>query len=509
MGVVLNYLQLIGSLGPEILVVLTALAVLAVDLVAMRGEPARSRLLVCGGFGLVGLMASAAWLGMISYPTLLHAGVEARSAGMFLADPLTQWVKISLILLSAGSIVLAFESKFTQHAGEYLSIMLMATAGMMFMVSSNDLLQFFISLELTSLSLYILTGFHQGNRASSEAALKYLLFGGMSAAFTLFGFSYIYGITGETNLFQIASHFASGMEVSSSMLWIALAFTAVGFAFKIAAAPFHWWAPDTYEGAPIPSAAMIASGSKLASFFIFGRLLLVSLGHSHGAAGYHAFEQGWIPALCILAAASMVAGNLAALVQTQFKRLLAYSAIAHGGYALLGIIANSEQGISSVIFYMASYGFTILGAFAVCSVVERQTGSSRLSDFAGLSRREPLVALCMMVFMLSLAGIPPLAGFFGKFYLFSSVAAGAPNLGLIWLMILAIATSAVSLYYYLQVMKQIYVREPVSTSAAEPLTVPITTRLLIYLLAAVVILLGLLPGILLNPISESVHSFGF
>jgi NADH-quinone oxidoreductase subunit N len=353
----------------------------------------------------------------------------------------------------------------------------------------------FISLELTSLSLYILTAFNKQNIKSAEAALKYFLFGGMSAAFTLFGLSLVYGLSGSTNLAQIRAVLAGGAPLDP-LLVIAIVMTAIGFGFKVAAVPFHLWAPDAYEGAPTPSAALIASGSKLASFFIFAKVLMVGFAHAGGSGAWHDYKTGWQPAL----------GNLAAIVQSNVKRLLAYSAIAHSGYALLGLLANDSQGVSAVIFYMATYGLTVVGAFGVVSVVEQSAGDARLSNFAGLGRREPLVGFCMMIFMLSLAGIPPLAGFFGKFYLFVAVAAGAPHLGWLWLVIFAIAMSAVSLYYYLQVLKQVYV---VPAPAGKPeMRTAASSKVVLALLAMGVVVLGCAPNLLLGRLLASIQSFG-
>ena len=234
--------------------------------------------------------------------------------------------------------------------------------------------------------------------------------------------------------------------------------TVIGFGFKVAAVPFHLWAPDAYEGAPTPSAAFIASGSKVASFFIFAKVMMIGFAGAEGSGAWRDYASGWVPVIAIVAGLSMILGNLVAIVQSSVKRLLAYSAIAHAGYMLLGVLSHDKQAVASLIYYAVTYGLTTIGAFGVVAVVEDRAGDDKLSSFAGLSRRAPVISFCMMIFMLSLAGIPPLAGFFGKFYVFTAaLKTGAPNLGLLWLVILAIAMSAVSLYYYLQVLKQIYV----------------------------------------------------
>ena len=410
---------------------------------------------------------------------------------------------MALLALTVFTVLISIESNFTTHVGEYLALILLATVGMMFMVSAEDILMIFVSLEMTSLSLYILTAFNKRNIKSAEAALKYFLFGGMSAAFMLFGLSLIYGLSGSTNLGEIAAALKGrGLD---PLLIVAIVMTVMGFGFKVAAVPFHLWAPDAYEGAPTPSAAFIASGSKVASFFIFAQVMMIGFKGAEGSGAFRNFDSGWVPTIVIVAGLSLVLGNLAAIVQDNVKRLLAYSAIAHAGYALLGILANSNQGVAALVYYVITYGLTTVGAFGVVSVVEQATGDSKLGDFAGLSRRAPVVSLCMMIFMLSLAGIPPLAGFFGKFYVFAAVVkSGAPNLGLLWLVILAIAMSAVSLYYYLQVLKRIYISD--APAGARSIPVPWVTQFTLAVLALGVALLGFFPGWLVGLIERAMTS---
>ena len=504
----MSYLELLGLVAPETILVITVLVVLAVDLLVMREEPLRNRFHIAAAFACMGCLAAIGWLMAMNPPRTAAGGQDALSllGGMFADDPLTRLAKVALVALALCTLVISMEGNFTAHVGEYIALILLATIGTMFLVSSTDLLMIFISLELTSLSLYILTAFNKRNINSAEAALKYFFFGGMSAAFTLFGLSLVYGLSGSTGLKQIAANLGS-THAQDPLLMAALVMTVTGFGFKIAAVPFHLWAPDAYQGAPTPSAALIASGSKVASFFIFAKVMMVAFAGSGGSGAWHEYQAGWLPVLATLAALSMVLGNLAAIAQTNVKRLLAYSAIAHAGYALLGIVANGPQGASSLIYYVITYGLTVVGAFGVVSVVEEKTGDARLADFAGLGRREPLLAFCMLIFMLSLAGIPPLAGFFGKFYLFTAVAGGAKNLGLLWLVILAIAMSAVSLYYYLQVLKQIYVVPAPAEGQGAPS--PLSSRIILGLLALAVVVLGCAPDLLLGPLLASIQSFGF
>lgn len=497
----MNYLELLRCAVPETIVVLTALAVMAIDLISMRAMETRLRFVIGGMIACVGCAAAIVW--MVIMPETV-----SLSDGMLMLDPLTQFVKIALLVLTIFTVLISLDATFTDHVGEYLALILLATVGMMFMVSAEDILMIFVSLELTSLSLYILTAFNKHNLKSAEAALKYFLFGGMSAAFMLFGLSFIYGLTGSTNLHGITAALAGkGLD---PLLVVALVMTVIGFGFKVAAVPFHLWAPDAYEGAPTPSAAFIASGSKVASFFIAAKVMMIGFAGAEGSAAYHGFAAGWVPVLAIGAALSMILGNLVAIVQSSVKRLLAYSAIAHAGYMLLGVmaLAHDPHAMGALLFYAVTYGLTTIGAFGVVAVVEAGAGDDKLSSFAGLSRRSPVVAFCMMIFLLSLAGIPPLVGFFGKFYLFTAaLKSGVPNLGLLWLIILAIAMSAVSFYYYLKVLKQVYVVDVVA--ATGKWHTPVLIQVVLSLLAALVILLGCLPDLLLNWLQQCLTAVGY
>jgi proton-translocating NADH-quinone oxidoreductase, chain N len=491
----MSYLELLKLALPETILVATAFFILVADR-STGGLDRRLRFRIGGLIASVGCALAAGWIAV----TPAHANVMN---GLLVIDPLTRLVKAGILILTILTVLLSSDSDFTEHVGEYMALILFAAVGMMFLVSAEDILMIFVSLELTSLSLYILTAFNKRNIKSAEAALKYFLFGGMAAAFTLFGLSLVYGLSGSTNLHQIAAALAGkGLD---PLLVVAVVMTIVGFGFKVAAVPFHLWAPDAYEGAPAPSAAFIASGSKVASFFIFAKLLMIGFAGVEGSGAWRSFVSGWIPTVAVIAGASMILGNLAAIVQGSVRRLLAYSAIAHAGYALLGIAANNEDGVASLLYYVLTYGLTTVGAFGVIAVVENRTGGDTMSHFAGLSRRAPLISFCMFVFLLSLAGIPPLAGFFGKFYLFAAAVKGGENLGLLWLVILAIATSAVSLYYYLKVLKQIYVAAPETN---EPVQVPILQQIVLGLIAAAVVILGCVPAVVVDALKTAIQAAG-
>lgn len=481
----MNYAQVFSALLPEVFVVVTALAVLGVDLLCLREASNRTRFKAAIVLLFVGCAGAIA--------AIARAKSMVLPEGMLVLSSTAYYIKQIILMLTILTAVISLESNFTKHIGEYFALLLLATVGMMLLVSSDNLLLIFVALELTSLPLYALTAFNKSDVKSSESALKYFLFGSMAAAFMLFGLSLLYGISGEITLSGVAAKLGGKLE---PVFYVALVMTVIGFAFKIAAAPFHLWAPDAYQGAPTPVAAFIASGSKVASFFVLARIMMIGLAGTEGSAAWRAGAPGWVSLLAMLAIISMVLGNIAAIAQSSVKRLLAYSAIAHAGYALLAVVSNSQQGLGSLLYYVVTYAVTALGAFAVVGVVESATGGESLSDFAGLSRRSPILSLCMLIFVLSLAGIPPLAGFFGKFYVFTAAARSGGSLGLLWLVIIAIATSAISLYYYLQILKQIYVNVP--DEAPSPVPVAFPVQLVILVLAAAVILLGCAPDWLIR-----------
>ena len=482
-----SYFEVFKLAVPETVLVIGVLFVLFLDLVQLREHPADFRSAFLASTAAIFCVVGIAWLQVIP-----QAG--SILDGMLVMNPTTALVKQCLLGLTALTALISWRTPFTRHIGEYFALLLLATVGMLFLASAQHLLMIFVALELFSLSLYVLVAFNKESRHSAEAALKYFLFGGMAAAFTLFGLSLIYGLTGQLSLAGIATAMADRQP--DLLLYVALVMTLVGFGFKIAVAPFHLWAPDAYQGAPTPAAAFIASGSKVASFYVLANVLLIGFGAHAGDAGWGHFKSGWQPVLAIFAALSIVIGNLVALNQTSVKRLLAYSAIAHAGYALVGVMANSPEGLSSVVYYVVTYALATLGAFAVVNVVEQNAGSDDFEAFTGLKERSPVLAVSLMVFLLSSAGIPPLAGFFGKFYVFvAGVKTGSADLGLIWLVALALVMSAVSLYYYLQVLKRALVKEA-APSPPKFVVSPVVV-VVIGLMAAAVVILGCLPTLLM------------
>src|SRR5213082_2925734 len=384
----MSYLDLLKLAAPEAIVTLTALIVLVIGLTTSRGTvvagvspamPQRRAIdttastVVCSFVAALGLIvAIGAVLTLPSSADLFR--------GMLVISPLNSLFEIVCLVLAIFTILLAPPE--TPNYGEYIAIILLATIGLLLLVSSEELLMIFIGLELTGLSLYLMTAFDKGDIRSAEAGLKYFLFGSTASAFTLFGLSLIYGMAGSTSLAAIANRLAA--QSLSPLLFAGIVMTLVGFAFKIAAAPFHLWAPDAYQGAPVSSAAFIASGSKVASFVVLGKIVLIGFAPVHGSADWHAMVAGWSPVLAVLAAFSILIGNLVALVQTNLRRLLAYSAVAHAGYTLLGLIAGGRAGFSAALFYATIYAITLVGAFGVVGLVRRDTGGDDFSHFSGL-----------------------------------------------------------------------------------------------------------------------------
>ena len=503
----MNFADLFRVTLPLTVLEVMTLVVLVVDLGLLRKATNQVRVTAAALIGIVGCGVAMMMIPLHAQGGLIYPGT---SDIVLAAGGSAAVAQAGILGLTILTLFLLIDSTFTRHPGEFVAIVLTSAAGGMLIAAAQDLIVIFIGLELLSLGLYILTAFAKRSGKSAEAAMKYYLFGGMSAAFLLFGFSYLYGFAGSTNLRQIMfSMYGPNAIQASPLLYVALVMIAAGLGFKVAAVPFHLWAPDTYEGAPIPSAAFIASVSKVASF-----ALLISI----GTAALHVFAPGtrvaflvangdvprwlgfrgpWSMTLMLLAVASMVFGNLVALAQNSVRRLLAYSAIAHAGYMLLGLAfySYSPASANAILYYILTYGLTTIGAFGVIAVVERATGSDRMDSFAGLHKRNPVLAVVLLLLFLSLAGIPPLVGFWAKFNLFAAVLSVNHSGTAIGLVALAVAMSAVSLYYYLQVLKRAYVVPAVDETRIAVHPVILTVLVLI---AAAVVVLGCFPALLQN-----------
>jgi NADH-quinone oxidoreductase subunit N len=487
----IDYLQLLRLTAPEIVVALGALLVLVLDVGFLRRStiPVRFR---CAAFTGCGVCAIAL---VVLAKMYLQASLPA---GMLLFNPLTQWLQMALLVLGALVLLLAASARFTPHAGEYVALILFATVAMMLLVSTQNLLLIFLSIEFLSLSLYVLTAFDKESERSALAGLKYFLYGGMSAGVLLFGTSLLYGFSGSLELGRIAQVVAS--SPSDPLLTLAIVMVLTGFGFKIAAAPFHMWAPEVYRGAPSWSATFLASSSKVASIFALYEVFSIGLPGAAGNPAWGGHAAGWAGLVALVAAVSMVWGNFAAIAQTSVRRLLAFSAVAHAGYMLIALVAHSRQSLMALLYYVFTYALATAGAFAVLTALEHEKADA-LTDLRGLAKRAPDLSLCLLICLLSLAGIPPLAGFFGKFYVFTAALNLENHLGLLWLVLVALGTSVISFYYYLKVLKQVYVVQP--EIEAGQLHAPLAARVASWIAAALVVLLGCLPNLLLHRIAAA------
>ncbi|MBL6764863.1 MAG: NADH-quinone oxidoreductase subunit N [Verrucomicrobiae bacterium] len=491
----MDYGLIFLTLSPEFVLAVAAMAVMGLDLTVLKGTSRIYRMTAAAGVMAIGIFTAI---------LLLQYYVKDASfpLGMLVQNPLNLLVKKVILFVALTIGLLATEVRFTRNVGEYYALLMLATIGMMLLVSTENLLLLFVALELTSLSLYVLAGYNERSRESAEAGMKYFLFGGMSAAFLLFGFSYLYGLGGTLDLGSLG--LALSAHAADPLLSVALILVVIGFGFKLAAVPFHFWAPDTYQGAPIASTMLIGSASKVAGGYAFLKLLLIGFG-AGGWSGSGETITGWAPLLALIAVLSMVFGNLAALAQTSVRRLLGYSAVAHAGYLLLGFFGSESDAYHSVVFYLTVYALTTVGAFGVIAAVQGKGRDLTLRDFAGFSRKSPEMALCLLVFILSLAGIPPLAGFAGKFYLFAAALKSDPgHMGMLAAVSIGVVMSAVSLYYYLQLLKQVFVADPIGPVLR--VKAGFLGRSMILLLAFCVITLGCAPGIFLDLITGAVIS---
>ncbi len=370
----------------------------------------------------------------------------------FVVDPFAMLFKI-VILLGVALVIVNSMSYMDKHEdmyqGEFYSLLLFSALGAMLMVSSADLITLFIGLEILSISSYCLAGFRKHQAKSTEAALKYVILGGTASAFILYGMSFMYGLTGSTSLVEIGTAMPALHAEYPFLIMMSLFFMVAGFGFKISIVPFHMWAPDVYEGAPTPITGFLAAVSKVAGFAIMIRILAV---------GFGGIYDQWYFVIAVIAALTMIVGNTVALVQTNIKRLMAYSGIAQAGYLLvpLAAVLNIHISLSMIVYYAFAYVFMTLGAFAIISYVTEHAKDEEISSFAGLHKRSPFLAHSMTVFLVSMAGLPITAGFVGKVYIFLGVMTSQ----MIWLAVIMIVTSTISFFYYFAIIKQMYMRGP-------------------------------------------------
>jgi len=473
-------------LGPEIALCSVGILVLLVDLLHRRGDTGRATP-YAALLGLLGCLAFTA--------RLVAQGPQSGFYGTVTSDPFAALFRI-FFCLGTGVVILTAINYFEQlpvGRGELYALLIFATLGMNLMAVSSDLVMIYLSIEFVSICGYVLAGYLKTDPRSNEAALKYFLYGAVCSAMMLYGMSLLYGATGETGIREIAARLD---EASLPLVLLSLVLILIGFGFKISMVPFHAWAPDVYEGAPTPVTAFLSVGPKAAGFAVLLRVLLTGLPQSTAAS--------WIPLLAVLSAATMSVGNLGALRQTNIKRLLAYSSIAHAGYMLIGVVAFATEGVGlrAVLYYLLAYILMNLGAFGVAILVGLNVGSDDIAHWRGLARRAPLLSGMMAVFLLSLAGIPPTAGFVGKLFVFLA-AIGSPNLW--WLAVVGIANSVVSLYYYAKVIREMYFAE---APTAEALSQPLAGTLAVAGCFVLTLVVGFLPMPFLNLIGSSLEMLG-
>jgi NADH-quinone oxidoreductase subunit N len=426
------------ALAPVLVLSVFAMGVLVLDLWAGKNKT----LLMF--VSLVGLLMTAI-SAFAKHPLPAFAFTDS-----YIVDHLSLFFICIFTLSSALAILLSIEYNEREgvKAGEYYSLILLCTVGMILLASSTDMIMIFLGVEIVSICLYVLAGIRRDNTASNEAALKYFLLGAFATGFLLYGMTLVYGSTGSTNLFKIAEFVKSDSAQSNPLLLMGIVLLVIGFGFKVAAAPFHMWAPDVYQGAPTPVTAFMAVGPKAAAFAAFFRVFSETVPD---------LAPSWEILLCTIAVLSMVVGNLGAIMQTNIKRMLAFSSISHAGYLLVAVISKSSLAGSSLLFYMLSYAFTTFGAFGIIILLGRKGEENlELENYSGLAYKHPLMALSLTVFLLSLGGLPPFAGFVAKFYIFSA----AIEEGFVTLVIIAVLNSAISFYYYLKVVVFMYMKEP-------------------------------------------------
>lgn len=459
-------------LAPELIVAATGAVVIIIDLFLYgRQDGGRLARTLLAYVSIAGLAAAAIATVLLADTTL------ALSDGIVLLDPLATFFKLLFIAIAVVVILVSIDPlpSFSRWSAEFYALIIWCTLGHMLLASAGELFTIFISLQLTSLPLIVLIGYAKRDPHSSEAALKYLLLVLVSTAVLLYGMSLVYGAMGTSTLSDLGALLAEQNAITP-VVALGLVLLLTGFAFKIAAVPFQFWVPDVYEGAPTPVTAFLSVGSKFAGFALALRIIVSGL----------RVPLDWHLIFGVMAALSMTYGNLAAIRQTNIKRMLAYSGIAQAGFLLVGLAALSEQGVSALLFYTVAYGVANLAAFAIVIVFAEATGSERIADYAGLSRRSPVVALSLAIALLSLGGLPLMAGFMAKFYVFLYAA----QAGLIWLVAIGVVNSVISLYYYLRVVWQMYVAE---NDAAAAVAVTPNTTAAIAVCVVGVIALGIFP----------------
>jgi NADH-quinone oxidoreductase subunit N len=460
----------------------TAAAIAALMAEAFRARGERMPIAPLGGIGLAGAAVAS----------ILLWDQNAGSFGVIVADNFGLFVTWILVIVGALSLMISSPAVEQERLpqGEYYALLLFATAGMMLMATASDLLVIFIALETMSLAVYVLTGIRRESPLAVEGAFKYFLLGALASAFFLYGIALTYGLTGSTRLDRIGTVIAAQALMPTPMLLMAVGFLLVGFAFKVSAIPFHMWTPDAYEGASPAVTGFMSTGVKAAAFAAFVRVFL---------SAFEPVQAGWGPLVWTLAAATMIGGTVMGVAQTSVKRLLAYSSIAHGGYLLAALLAAGDVGKSAILFYLLVYAFTNLGAFGVvATMATRDAANDRVADFAGLWHTRPRLAALMTIFLLSLGGFPPLGGFIAKWYVFSAAVAA----GEVWLAIIGVLTSVISVFFYLRIVVMMYMTPGAGESRGPD--VPRVAAAALGVSALALIYLGVLPARVMDWAARSV-----
>jgi NADH-quinone oxidoreductase subunit N len=488
----------LNRFGPELALLVAAGLIIVFDALIPLGDRklARNRRYIAAALGMLGVAVSALW-------TLLLVLTDEQGPafdGLMVADDYA--IFFNFLFAGVAAVIILASMDFLERIrfpAEYIALILASTVGMMLMASTVDLIAIFVALELQAISLYVLVGFQKDAR-SSEAALKYLLLGAISTALTLYGMAYLFGLSGSTNLNDIAAFVRDADSSARSGIVLAAVFLAAGLGFKMAVVPFQMWVPDVYQGAPTPVTAYLSVASKAAGFAVVMRIFVIALGDG-------LISSDWSIMFAAIAAISMTFGNVAALAQTNIKRMLGYSSVAQAGTFLIGLAAVAAEdpqlllGTSSVVFFLGTYAFTNLGAFVAIIAISGKISSEEIADYAGMAKRSPWLALGLAACLLSLTGIPPAAGFWAKIYVFNA----AVEADLVWLAIVGVLNSVVSAYYYLRVVLNMYTQDPASEEVFQP------SPYLGFALAAAVIGLfavGLYPDALLEASESAVAVLG-
>lgn len=461
--------QSVLATGPEIIIIIGACVALMLSLVP---HPRQDQILAGFSVLMIGLGAGMSYF-LADYP-------QTAYAGMFVIDGFSTFFKMILYLGTSLTVLMSGKYLLKEGVvqGEYYALLLFALLGTMIMVSATDLLLIYIGLELQALSIYVLTGFLKADVRSNEAALKYIILGAFSSAIILYGMSLFYGLTGTTNLSEMTAALLT-LDLSDPMLLLATLFMLVGLLFKVGAVPFHMWVPDIYEGAPSPITAYLSVASKAAAFAVIIRIFLQDLS---------ALQPIWILNIAGISVLTMALGSLVALVQKNIKRMMAYSSIAHAGFLMLGLVAGGKDGMASIMLYLLVYTFMTVGIFAVIILLNKGvTLGEPIEDFSGLAKHHPGLAFMSLIFLFSLAGIPPTGGFFAKFYVLTALV----DKGHVVLAVIAVLLSAVAAWFYIRIIMLMYMQQP-SQQTKIHITLPIRTVLLIATVGT--LLTGLLPA---------------